>query len=141
MSGQKTKRMNVSVKTFLEAIEPERRRADAMALAGLMKKITGLEPAMWGPSMVGYGAYDYIYESGHSGTSFMTGFAPRKANLVVYIMPGFDGAADLLGRLGKYKTGKSCLYINRLAEVNLDVLEELIRAGFVSMQQKYPAAR
>ena len=140
MSEQKTKPTNASVEAFLEAIEPERRRRDAMALAGLMAKITGLEPTMWGPSMVGYGTYHYIYESGHSGTSLMTGFSPRKASLVVYVVPGFDGAAELLGRLGKHKTGKSCLYINKLADVNMQVLEELIRAGYAAMLRKYPPA-
>ena len=140
MPEQKTKSTNASVDAFLAAIEPERRRRDAMALTGLMAKITGLEPAMWGPSMVGYGTYDYIYDSGHSGTSLMTGFSPRKANLVVYIVPGFNGAAQLLGRLGKYRTGKSCLYINKLGDVDVGVLEELIRAAYAAMLRKYPPA-
>ena len=140
MSEQKTKPTNASVEAFLGAIELERRRRDAMALAGLMAKITGLAPSMRGPSMVGYGTCDYIYESGHSGASLMTGFSPRKANLVVYIMPGFDGAVELLGRLGKFKTGKSCLYINKLADVDIGVLEELIRAGYAAMLRKYPPA-
>jgi hypothetical protein len=140
MSEQKTKPTNASVKAFLEAIEPDGRRRDAIALEELMAKVTGLEPAMWGPSMVGYGEYDYIYESGHSDTSFVTGFSPRKANLVVYLMPGFDGATHLLGKLGKYKTGKSCLYINKLADIDMGALEELIRAAFTAMLRKYPAA-
>lgn len=137
MSDQKTKPTGASVDGFLSAIEPERRRQDAAALAEIMARITGRAPVMWGPSIVGYGKYHYTYDSGHSGFSFMTGFSPRKKNLVVYIMPSLTGHEALLAQLGKYKTGVCCLYINKLADVDLGVLEKLIHAGFNRMVRKY----
>ncbi len=138
MAEQKTKRTAANVNAFLASVEPEQRRRDALALAEMMTRITGEEPAMWGDSMVGYGVYHYKYESGHSGHAFRTGFSPRKANLVVYLMPGFQAADALLNRLGKFKIGKSCLYINKLGDVDSGALEELIRAGFAAMREKYP---
>lgn len=138
MAEQKTKRTAANVNAFLAGVEPEQRRRDAIALAEMMTRITGEQPAMWGDSMVGYGVYHYKYASGHSGHAFRTGFSPRKANLVVYLMPGFQAADALLKRLGKYKIGKSCLYINKLGDVDSGALEELIRAAFAAMREKYP---
>ena len=105
-----------------------------------MSAITGLPATMWGPSIVGFGRYDYRYDSGHSGSFFRTGFSPRKANLVIYIMPGYQDFSDLLARLGKHRIGKSCLYVNKLADIDLDVLEEIIRAGLARMEELYPSA-
>lgn len=124
---------------FLDTVENPTRRADALVLLERMRAITGLEPVMWGPSIIGFGRYDYTYDSGHSGSFFRTGFSPRKANLVVYIMPGYQDYSDLLARLGKHKIGKSCLYINKLADIDMDVLEELIRAGLARMEELYPS--
>jgi len=126
-----------SVEDFLSAVEPQRRREDAYRLAAIMKRVTGLDPVMWGPSMLGYGQYHYTYDSGHSGTLFRTGFSPRKQRLSVYILPNLHSHAALLAQLGKHKTGAGCLYINKLADVDLDVLEALIRAGLARMEERY----
>lgn len=127
MAQTKTKPTAASVDEFLAAVENDRRRKDAVAVCELMKDITGLKPVMWGPTMVGFGTYHYKYASGREGDWFVAGFAPRKANLVVYIMSGFKAHDALMGRLGKYKTGSSCLYINKLDDIDMEVLRELVR--------------
>lgn len=124
--------------TFLEKVEPAARRADGLALFELFNRVTGLAPRMWGPSMVGYGRYEYTYQSGRSGAYFMTGFSPRKANLSLYIMPGYDDLAEPLSRLGKYGTGKSCLYITRLDDVDEAVLGEIITGGMERLRTLHP---
>jgi hypothetical protein len=111
---------------------------DCREVLVLMKEITGAEPAMWGPSMVGFGKYRYRYESGREGEWFLTGFSPRKGALTLYLMAGFDGYEDLMARLGKYKTGKSCLYVKRLADLDLAVLRELITESVEHMRRAYP---
>jgi hypothetical protein len=126
-----------SADAFLAAVEPERRREDGLALLAFFNRVTGLAPVMWGPSIVGYGRYAYKYESGREGEFFLTGFSPRKSALTVYVMPGYRDMSDKLARLGKHKTGKSCLYINKLADVDLDVLEEIVRDGLAYMQANY----
>ncbi len=103
-----------------------------------MGEVTGQPPKMWGPSIVGYGSYRFRYASGREGTSLVVGFAPRKQNLVIYIMPGFSNYGDLLARLGKFRTGKSCLYVNRLDDVDEAVLEELLRDSVAEMGRRYP---
>lgn len=138
MAENKTKPTNISPEDYIAAVEHPTRRADAEVLLEMMKRITGWEPRMWGPSIIGFGSYDYIYESGHSGTSLRTGFSPRKANLVLYVMPGYADCSDMLNRLGKHRIGKSCLYINKLADVDLAVLEEIIQAGIDEMAERYP---
>ncbi|MFL7867937.1 MAG: DUF1801 domain-containing protein, partial [Anaerolineales bacterium] len=105
----------------------EKKRADSFSILELMQEVTGEEPLMWGDSIVGFGAYRYQYASGRKGEWFLTGFAPRKQNLTLYIMSGFSNYEQLLAQLGKYKTGKSCLYINKLEDVNLDVLRKLVK--------------
>ena len=140
MSGQKTKPTSVDARTYLKSVVPERRRLDGLELLDLMQKVTGQEPVMWGPSIIGFGRYRYTYKSGHSGEWMMTGFAPRKQNLVVYVMPGFKAHDGLLQRLGKHKTGRSCLYINKLADVDMTVLERLIAAGYAHMKKTYGVA-
>ena len=136
-SENKTKPTKVSVRGFVDEIENETRRKDAKALLKVFKEVTGLTPQMWGPSIVGYGRYHYKYESGREGEFMMTGFSARKANLVLYIMPGYLDLSDQLKRLGKHKLGKSCLYINKLADVDVDVLKEIITYGMDYMQKNY----
>jgi hypothetical protein len=127
VAENKTQPTDASVTAFLDAVEDETRRSDARRVLELMRDVTGEEPRMWGPSIVGFGDYHYRYESGREGDWFLTGFAPRKANLVLYIMSGFPRHAELMERLGKHRTGKSCLYVNRLDDLDLDVLRELVR--------------
>lgn len=123
----KTRPTGASVRAFLDAIDDPERRADAKALAKLMRRVTGKAPRMWGPSIVGYGSTHYRYASGREGDWFVAGFSPRKQDLTVYGMSAFPRQAALLKELGKHKTGKSCLYIKRLADVDTAVLEELVR--------------
>ena len=126
------------VDAFLATVENPRRRADAGRVLDLMREVTGEPPKMWGSSIVGFGSYRYRYASGRDGSSLVVGFAPRKQNLVLYIMPGFSSHAALLSRLGKFRTGKSCLYVNRLDDVDLRVLEELVRESVAEMRRRYP---
>ena len=137
MAKNKTAPTGASVDQFLTGIDNPRRRADSLTLLALMKQITGLAPEMWGPSIVGFGSYHYRYDSGREGDMPLTGFSPRKQSLTVYIMPGFAGYQDLLGRLGKHRTGVSCLYINKLADVDRDVLTELISRSFAHMRHTH----
>jgi hypothetical protein len=133
----KTKPEKTDPEAFISSVESDKRRADAEKLLEMMKRITGEEPVMWGPSIIGFGSYHYKYESGREGDWFLTGFSPRKANLSVYIMAGFDKYENLMSKLGKHKTGTSCLYINKLDDIDLDVLEELIRESLIYMKKKY----
>ena len=123
----KTTQTNASVEAFLGAIADDTRRQDCRTVLKIMKQATKAEPKMWGASMVGFGSYHYKYASGREGDWFLTGFSPRKTDLTLYIMTGFTRYDALMGKLGKYKTGKSCLYIKRLADIDLSVLEELIQ--------------
>lgn len=118
------------VDAFLASVSDERRRADARTLVSLMAEVTGEEPRMWSGSIVGFGSYHYVYESGREGDWAAVGFSPRKASTTVYLMEGFDGYADLLARLGPHSTGKSCLYLKRLDDVDLDVLREMVRRSY-----------
>lgn len=138
MSDLKTRPTDASVEAFIDAVDHPRRREDARTLLELMQWVTGEKPVMWGPSIVGYGSYHYRYASGQEADWPIAGFSPRKQNLSIYIMPGFGTYDELLSRLGKYKTGKSCLYINKLADVNMDVLETLVRASVAEMRRRYP---
>lgn len=123
----KTVPTDASVAAFLEAVPDERKRADAFALLDLMREATAQEPRMWGPSIVGFGTYHYRYDSGREGDMFLAGFSPRKSALTLYIMAGFDEYEDLMARLGKHSTGKACLYVKRLSDVDLPTLAELVR--------------
>ena len=136
---QKTLPTDASVADFLDAVAPKTRREDAQAIAEIMTRITNEPAVMWGPSIVGYGQYHYKYDSGHAGTYFRTGFSPRKTQLSIYILPSLKGHEDLLARLGKHKTGICCLYINKLADIDLGVLETLIAAGYARINQLYGA--
>lgn len=126
MSDLKTKPNKQSVKQFLEKVTDKNKREDCYTVLKLMKQVTKGEPKMWGNSIVGFGSYHYKYESGREGDWFVTGFSPRKQNLTIYIMIGFEQYPGLMKKLGKHKTGISCLYINRLEDINLSVLKELI---------------
>ena len=127
MSEPKTRPTGASVEKFLKAVEHPQRREDGFELLKMMKEITNEEPTMWGPSIVGFGSYHYKYESGREGDMPLTGFSPRKRSLTVYIMSGFEEYIDLLDKLGKHKIGKSCLYINKLADVDKSVLKKIIK--------------
>jgi len=135
MAELKTKENNADVEAFLNGIEDEKRREDCFAVLELMKKITKAEPKMWGASIVGFGNYRYKYQSGREGDWFVSGFSPRKQNLTLYIMSGFSRYDELLAKLGKHKTGKSCLYINKLEDVDLDVLAEMIETSVKNVNQ------
>ena len=130
MAENKTLKTGANADEFLSSIEHERRRADGLVLLRMMKEITGLDPDMWGPSIVGFGDYHYRYESGREGDFFLVGFSPRKQSLSLYIPSGFPEYDALLAALGKYRKGASCLYVNKLADVDLAVLRELIAKGF-----------
>jgi hypothetical protein len=126
MAELKTKPNDQDVEAFLNGIDDEQKRQASYTVLGLMEEVTGEPAKMWGDSIVGFGAYRYKYASGREGEWFLTGFAPRKRNLTLYIMSGFDQYDALLANLGKYKTGKSCLYINKIEDVDLDVLRDLV---------------
>jgi hypothetical protein len=136
----KTRKTDASVKAFLATVEDSNRRADCEAVSKLMRAATGSPAKMWGTSIVGFGSYDYVYESGRSGSWMICGFSPRKQNLTIYIMSGFTGYPDLMNRLGKYKTGKSCLYIKSLADVDRRILAELINESVKYLRSKYDSA-
>ena len=141
MAEQKTKPTEQSVESFLDNIADESVRDDCATLVKLMNKVTGAKPKMWGPSIVGFGQYHYKYESGHEGDSCLTGFSPRKQNITVYVMPGLAEQTDLQGKLGKHKAGKGCLYIKRLADVDLKVLEKMIEHSVKYLRGKYSDSR
>lgn len=136
-ADNKTKPTSVSVDGFLKSIDHETRRVDGFALLELFNRITGMKPRMWGPSIIGYGRYHYKYESGREGDFLITGFSPRKSALSIYIMPGYRDMSDKLARLGKHKIGKSCLYINKLADIDTAMLEEIVLDGIVYMKANY----
>jgi hypothetical protein len=137
MADTKTKATTVSVSDFLDAKCDAARRADCDAIIIMMQKATGEKPKMWGPSIVGFGSYHYKYESGREGDMCIVGFSPRKAEIVLYIVDGFAQYEKLLAKLGKHKTGKSCLYIKRLTDVDVGVLEEMVTASVKHMRATY----
>jgi len=126
MAELKTKPTDHSVEQFLSNIPDEQRRQDCFTLLAIMKRITQSEPKMWGESIVGFGSYHYKYASGREGDWFVVGFSPRKQNLTLYGMPGYERHDELMKTLGKHKSGKACLYINRLQDIHLPTLEKLI---------------
>ena len=144
MAEAKTQITDVDPADFLAAVEPERKREEAKVLDALFRRVTGEEPRMWGPSIIGYGSYRTTYASGRKVHWLRTGFSPRKAKHSLYLMGGYCDEAtgqrrdELLARLGKYKTGKSCLYVNKLADVDMDVLKELLRNDWEAMARLYP---
>lgn len=133
MAKLKTKRNQGSVVDFLQSVPDKRKREESFAFLELMEEITGQKPQMWGDSIIGFGNYHYKYASGREGDWFVTGFSPRKQNLTLYIMSGFDDYDVLMKKLGKFKTGKSCLYINKLEDIDVAVLKELIQKSVDQM--------
>ncbi len=138
MSDVKTKKNEASVEGFLKSVENENRREDSFVVLDLMKEVTGEKPTMWGTSIVGFGTYRYKYASGREGDWMKVGFSPRKKNLTLYIMDGFSSYDSLLDELGKYSTGKSCLYINKLEDVDQVVLKELVKQSVETMSEASP---
>lgn len=131
MAELKTQKNNASVDDFINAVESEQKRNDAFEILEMMKQITKERPKMWGSSIIGFGDVRYKYASGREGDWFKVGFSPRKANVSLYLMGCDISKADsILGRLGKYKTGKGCLYINKLADIDKEVLKELVKEGY-----------
>jgi len=138
MAELKTKPNSARVSDFLKTVDDKQKRADCKAIAKMMRDATGKRAKMWGASIVGFDTYDYKYESGRSGSFMIAGFSPRAQNISIYIMPGFKKFGSLMAKLGKYKTGKSCLYIKRLEDVDQKVLAQLITASVKEMRRLYP---
>lgn len=138
MAELKTKKSTASVDAYLSAVEPKQRGDEARIICALMAKVTKANPVMWGTSIVGFGHYHYVYESGREGDWMLCGFSPRKQALTLYIMSGFVGHEALLAQLGKCKIGKSCLYIKQLIDVDMKVLEKLIRASVAYIKENNP---
>ena len=137
MAELKTRPNEASVRDFIESVEDEARREDCKTVLTLMSEASGEEPIMWGPSIVGFGTYHYKYASGREGDWMKTGFSPRKQNLTLYIMDGFGKYDELLSALGPHKTGKSCLYIKKLSDIDLKVLKKLVKASITHFDKKY----
>ena len=135
MAELKTKQSEASVEDFINKVEDEKRRMDSFKVLELIKRITGEEPKMWGPAIIGFGHHQYKYASGRELDWMLTGFSPRKQNLTLYIMTGFDRYEELLGKLGKFKTGKSCLYIKKLEDINLEVLSEIVLSSVEKLRK------
>jgi hypothetical protein len=142
MAETKTKPTEVTPESFIEAVDHPGKRADGKVLDALFRKVTGLEPRMWGPTIVGYGQYHYRYDSGHEGDICRVGFSPRKAKHSLYLMCGSPKEeaefAPLLARLGKHSRGKGCLYVNKLADIDLGVLEEMVALSWKRSFETYP---
>ncbi|QDS86877.1 hypothetical protein EC9_10520 [Rosistilla ulvae] len=130
MSENKTQPTDANVDDFIAAIENPRRQADALTALAIYKEITGLPPVMWGPSIIGFGTYHYVYATGREGDMPAAAFSPRKSNMTFYVADSFDGADSLYQRLGKHKRSVACLYINKLDDVDLDILRELIAGQY-----------
>ncbi|MCB1043840.1 MAG: DUF1801 domain-containing protein [Acidobacteria bacterium] len=137
MADLKTKVNTSNVADFLANVTPDQKKQDSLQICTMMQEITGCDAEMWGSSIVGFGRYKYVYESGRKGEWMLVGFSPRKQNITLYIMPGFSRYEDLLARLGKHSTGKSCLYIKRLSDIDLDILKTLITDSVTAMKKKY----
>jgi hypothetical protein len=137
MAENKTKPTKVSVAAFIDALADQTRRADAKALVKLMQSASGEKPAMWGPSIIGFGSYHYTYDSGREGDMPLIGFSPRKAATVLYNMMGFSDSKALLAKLGKHTTGKGCLYVKKLADVDQQVLESMAVKSVAAMRARH----
>ena len=138
MAELKTQKNDASVEDFLNGVEDEKKREDSLKILDLMREVTGDEPAMWGSSIIGFGSYRYKYASGREGEWFLTGFSPRKQNLTLYIMSGFDQYDSLLANLGKHTTGKSCLYVKKLEDIDLTMLKEMVKLSVDHMAKTNP---
>lgn len=139
MAANKTQETDAQVEAFLGGVADPVQRADANTIMAMMSAASGHSPKMWGPSIIGFGRYHYRYESGREGDMCRIGFSPRKGQTVLYIVDGFPDHADLMTKLGKHKTGKACLYIKKLADVDMDILRQLVDASLAEMDRRYPA--
>lgn len=137
MAENKTQPTDQSVKSFIDSLDDQQKIADSWSLLELMKEVTGCEPKMWGPSIIGFDQYHYKYESGREGDWLKTGFSPRKREFSIYIMSGFKRHKELMEKLGKHRTGKSCLYVKKLEDIDMDVLKELVEESVKYMDEKY----
>lgn len=135
--ANKTVSTNISVSDFINGLEKESDREVSRELVNLMSTISGSEAKMWGPSIIGFGEYHYQYESGREGDFFIMGFSPRKASISLYIQPGIGFFQKELAQLGQFKTGKSCLYVKRLSDINISVLKDILKSSLKFMQEKY----
>jgi len=140
MSASKTRPTGADVGAFIDAVAPPRRRQDARQLDEIMQRVTGWRPQMWGPSIIGYGSYHYVYDSGRQGDMCALGFSPRKANMVLYVLTGYDSADDILARLGKFRVGSACLYFNKLDDLDPTALDELLHHGLSQLRARWPVA-
>lgn len=141
MAENKTKPTGISVTAFIGGLTDETRRSDAKALVKLMQRASGETPRMWGPAIIGFGSHHYVYESGREGDMPLVGFSPRKAATVLYVIRDFEGSKALLAKLGKHTASKACLYVKRLADVDLEVLETLVTRSVAAMRGKHPPER
>lgn len=137
MSDPKTMKNDASVEAFIDALDDERKKNESRVLVALMREVTGEEPAMWGDSIIGFGTYHYRYASGREGDWMLTGFSPRKRAFSIYVMSGFPQHEELMDRLGTYRTGKACLYVKKLDDIDLDVLRDLVRASAAYITEEY----
>lgn len=137
MADLKTQPNDQSVEAFIDSVEPEWKRDDARELLKLITKISGEKPVMWGDSIVGFGSYHYKYETGREGDWFLAGFSPRKTSMTIYIMGGFEGQDNLLERLGKHKKSVGCLYVKKLADIDLKVLEQMTKKSIETLKKRY----
>lgn len=138
MAELKTKPTEIAVENFLDKNADPKVRADCDTIISMMEKLTGEKPKMWGPSIVGFGKYRYKYESGREGEICITGFSPRKPNITLYVTLGFEEQEELLAKLGKHKASKGCLYIKRLADIDINILERLVKGSIDFLKKKYP---
>jgi hypothetical protein len=136
MTELKTKKNDANVLKFLDSVDNQQRREDSLVILEMMERVTGEKAKMWGESIVGFGSYHYVYASGREGDWMCTGFSPRKAAMTIYVMPGFEKKPALMKKLGKFKTAKSCLYIKKLEDVDIKVLEKLVFWGYDWMVKK-----
>ena len=137
-TDNKTKETAASVDAYIAAVADPNQRADAEKICALMERLSGEPAKMWGPSIIGFGSYHYRYDSGREGEMCRIGFSPRKGQTVLYLIDGFEGQPELMARLGKHKTGKSCLYVSRLDQVDLGALEGLVALSWRIMNERYP---
>lgn len=137
MAKNKTQPTDKSVKAFIDALDDEQKIADSYVLLELMKEVTGCEPKMWGPSIIGFDQYHYKYETGREGNFLKVGFSPRKRELSIYLMCSLEKNEELLSKLGKHRTGKSCLYVKKLEDIDMDVLRDLVQESVNFVDKKY----
>jgi predicted TPR repeat methyltransferase len=138
MTTNKTQATSADVTAFIAGVADDGQRADAHALCAMMTRLSGEPPKMWGSSIIGFGSYHYKYDSGREGDTLRIGFSPRKGQTVLYLIDDYTGKEAQLARLGKHKTGKSCLYVKRLSDIDIDVLEEMLVGSLAYMAEKYP---